>query len=265
MIIDFHTHIFPDKLAPRALGTLLHNSKDTGYTPVTDMTANGLLAYMDANNIDKSVILPVLTKASQLVTTNTWSAGLASDRFICFGGVYPHTEDYKADIDYVVSLGIKGLKFHAEYQDFYVDDPKMIKIYDYAMSKGLIVIHHAGYDPIGVAPYKSSPMRFRKVIDALQGGTFVVGHLGGQSQWDDVEKYLAGTNAYIETSMGFDHYSQAQFLRILAKHDPKKMLFGSDSPWSDAKKEIAAIKSLPISDEMKADILGLNAKRLLNI
>ncbi len=263
MIIDFHTHIFPDQLAERALKTLLINSSASGYQPVTDMTAKGLLSYMDECGIDKSVLLPVLTKASQLVTTNTWSASLSSDRFVCFGGIFPHTNNYKADIDYVADLGLKGLKFHAEYQDFYVDDPQMIKMYDYALSKGLIVLHHAGFDPIGKPPFKSTPQRFRNVVDALQGGKFVIGHLGGQMQWDDVEKYLAGTNVYIETSMGFDHYSKEQFLRILDKHDKSKMLFGSDSPWSDAKKEISAINSLPISAELKAKILGGNALELL--
>lgn len=55
MIIDFHTHIFPDDLAPKVLSKLLANINNL-YTPVTDMNVFGLLANMTAWNIDISVI-----------------------------------------------------------------------------------------------------------------------------------------------------------------------------------------------------------------
>jgi hypothetical protein len=45
MIIDFHTHIFPDELAGRAIGTLLENI-DEVFKPVTDATLSGLLRHM---------------------------------------------------------------------------------------------------------------------------------------------------------------------------------------------------------------------------
>ena len=68
-------------------------------------------------------------------------------RIISFGAIDPHSKDYKSQIDFVVDLGLKGLKFHAEYQNFIVDDNNMLKIYDYALSKELIILHHAGFDP----------------------------------------------------------------------------------------------------------------------
>lgn len=264
MIIDFHTHVFPDDLAEKALSVILTNINNL-YKPVNDGTISGLLKNMDAWNIDISVVQPVITKQSQMRKTNEWARSLCSDRIISFGGIYPHTDNYKRDIDFVAELGLRGLKFHPEYQDFCIDDERMLKIYDYALSKGLIILHHAGVDPGKPMPYKSSPQQFAKIVDAMQGGIIVAAHFGGHAQWDDVEKYLVGKNIYLDTSMGFEYFPQEQFLRIVKKHGADKVLFASDSPWSSAKTEIEHLKALPILESEKNSILYDNAKRLLHV
>jgi predicted TIM-barrel fold metal-dependent hydrolase len=80
-----------------------------------------------------------------------------------------------------------------------------------------------------------------------------------------VEKYLAGTDIYLDTSMGFDYFSHEQFLKIVKNHGADKILFASDYPWSSAKSEIEQLKSLPLSEKEKDAILGGNAKRILGI
>ncbi len=264
MIIDFHTHIFPDEIAPKAFKGLAESVKHI-IKPSSDMTLNGLLANMDDAGIDLSVVQPVVTKQSQTCSVNNWAQKIKSERIISFGGIYPHSDDYKRDIDYVVSLGLKGLKFHPEYQSFILDDERMLRIYDYAINKGLILMFHAGDDPGMPPPYKSSPKQFSNISAALGGGTIIAAHLGGYKQWDEVENFIVGTNIYIDTSMGFEHYSKEQFLRIVKEHGADKILFASDSPWSFAKKEIQVLNSLPLSNSEKAKILGLNAKKLLGL
>lgn len=64
------------------------------------------------------------------VKINEWALSISNDKIISFGGIYPYTDNYKRDIDFVVGLGLKGLKFHAEYQNFVLDDKQMLKIYD---------------------------------------------------------------------------------------------------------------------------------------
>lgn len=264
MIIDFHTHVFPDALAHRAIKSLTDRI-DGRYIPVTDGTMAGLLKNMDVWGIDISVVQPVVTKPSQTMNINRWAMSICSSRIISFGGIHPDTDDYKRDIDYVAGLGLKGLKFHAEYQNFVIDSPHMLKIYDYALSKGLILLHHAGFDPAFPPPYRSSPKQFARIVDAMRGGVIVAAHLGGHGQWDDVEKYLAGKNIYLDTSMGFSYYHRERFLRIVKEHGADKILFASDSPWSDAGKELETLQSLPLSGPEKANICGLNAKRILGI
>ncbi len=261
MIVDFHTHIFPNSVAPRAISSLVAGSGGK-ILPHSDGTATGLVSNMDEAGIDISVIQPVLTGPQSFLRVNTWAHGLTSDRIVPFAGLYP-TEDYKSHIDTIASMGFRGIKLHPEFQGFNVDDPAMLPLYDYAFEKGLILLFHAGYDPSFEPPYRATPRMFRAIFDRLGGGTVVAAHLGGQKLWDEVEEYLVGTEIYLDTAMGFPYYGEERFLRILRAHGADKILFGSDSPWGNAKNEIASIRSLPIAEEEKAQVLGGNAMRLL--
>lgn len=264
MIIDFHTHAFSDAVADKAFRSLVRNSGGA-YKPVRDLTRGSLIDYMDKHGIDKSVVLNVVTKPSQTEVINRWAKDNDDGRTVMFGGVHPDSPDWKKEIDAIAASGLKGMKFHAEYQNFVLDEDRMLRIYDYALGKGLIIVHHAGFDPIGSEPFKTSPKRFARVLDLLGGGKIVAAHFGGQSQWDEVAEYLAGRDVYFDTSMGFAYYGEETFLKIAAIHGYDRILFGSDNPWSDAAQEIERIKSLPISDENKSAVLGLNAARLLGL
>ncbi|MCL1917466.1 MAG: amidohydrolase family protein [Peptococcaceae bacterium] len=270
MIIDFHTHVFPDQLAPKAMAEL-SACFGPSYTPAHDGTVAGLIKSMDGANVDISVIQPVVTKPSRFKKINKWVQNLCfdpsphSNRIVGFGGIYPHTDTYKEDINFIIELGLKGLKFHAEYQDFILDEPKMLPIYDYALSQGLIILHHAGFDPDFPPPFKSSPQQFANVSNAMKGGIMIAAHFGGWGQWDEVEHHLVGSNIYLDTSMGFEFFPQEQFVRIVRTHGIDKILFATDSPWSHACTEIERLRALPLSSHEKEAILGGNAKRILNI
>lgn len=264
MIIDFHTHIFPDSIAERATEALKKNAHGE-YAPVHDLTEKGLLKAMDEAGIDVSVVVPVATKPAHSLKNIEWGAQFGSDRLIPFAGLFPDTESWKKNVDLAVANGYKGIKLHPEYQNFIVDDEKMFPLYDYALNKGMILIFHAGYDPIGSAPFKSNPAMFRKVVRAMRGGTIVAAHLGGQQQWEEVEDKLVGENIYLDTSMGTEYYGKERFKSILAGHGADKILFATDSPWSDASVEIKNLKSWDIPSGDLEKIFYRNAARLLEL
>ncbi len=264
MVVDFHTHAFPDDLAEKAL-TVLTNNLRVKIEPVHNGTVTGLLQRMEQWKVDVSVVLPIVTKLSQTKSLNQWAASIASDKIIPFGSIFPHSESYKQDLDFVANLGLRGIKFHAEYQDFVIDEPRMLRIYDYALSKGLVIVHHAGEDEGMPPPYKSSPEQFANIVDSMQGGVIVAAHLGGYRQWQKVFEVLAGKNIYLDTSMGFDYYDTQLFLNIVKKHGSHKILFASDSPWSSAGHEIASLMATSLSNEAKNQILFENACSILGI
>lgn len=260
-VIDFHTHIFPDALADRAIDAILQGRE---FHKFSDATLSGLIRNMDEQGIDVSVIQPIITKPSQLEATNKWAVSVSGERIIPFGGVYPLSETYESDVRFVCSIGIRGFKFHAEYQNYIVDAPEVMPLYRSIAQTGLPVLFHGGEDLSMKPPFKSSPQQYAHIANEVPELRMIIAHLGGFRQWEDVEKYLAGLeNIWLDTSMGFEYYSHDQFLRIVQKHGADRIVFGSDSPWSDAKKELETLEQLIRNDNDFEKIVYLNAKELL--
>lgn len=265
MIIDFHTHIFSQNLAPRAIAQL---EKTSGNKAFTDGTAEGLLASMDAEGIDKAVAAPVVTRPSQFHTVNTFSQKINQEygqRLIAFGGIHPECEDYLDELEKIRDMGLLGIKLHPVYHGMNIDDVQYMNIIDYANQLGLIILTHTGHDMSFPQAQQCTPRRIRRVIDELKPEKFVLAHLGGFQMWDEAFEYLAGTNVYLDTSYTINVMGQDKLWEILMRHDKKKILFGTDSPWTNAQREIEAVRRLPLETAVKEDILGKNAQCLLGL
>jgi len=269
MIIDFHTHIFPDRLADRAIGTL---SASVGHMPPTaDGTTGGLLHQMEAEGVDLSVVLNIATNQKQMHNVNDFAISLQSDYTVGFGSIWPW--EPVAAIEELYRLreaGVKGVKLHPEYQDFYVDDDRMTAIYETIDELGLIVVFHAGLDngypppAMGELSAKAAPERFARILSGF-ASPVALAHMGGYLLWLEVENYLVGKNVYFDTSFCFTRIPMPLFARMVTAHGADKILYGSDSPWSSPRQERQMIEALDINDTEKAAILGGNAARLLQL
>ena len=265
MVIDFHTHIFPDKIAA---GSISHLEKASGITAATDGTLRGLLNSMEKTGVDMSVILPVVTKPSQFESVNQFAAQVNQKykgKLISFGGIHPDSEDYKKELDKIKELGLPGIKLHPDYQKVMIDDERNMRIIEYADSLGLMILVHAGID-IGLPDIVHCPPdKAARVIDALKPKKMILAHLGGWKQWEEVYELLAGKHVYFDTSFTFDYMEQDLFFKILEKHGHDKVLFATDSPWSDAGKMVEVVRNMPLSHDKIEDILAGNARKLLSL
>ena len=265
MIIDFHTHIFPDKIAEKTIGSL---EKISGIKASTNGTLEGLLASMETSGVDMSIIMPVATKAEQMENINSYAKEICENypgKLISFGGIHPDCENYKRELVRMKEMGLKGIKIHPDYQRVLIDDVRFMNIIEYADELGLIILTHAGVD-IGLPEtVHCPPDKLRKVLDRLKPKKFLAAHYGGFKQWQQVYEYLAGENVYLDTAFTFDFIEQEMFLKILNKHDENKILFATDSPWSYATKDIEIINKLPIEENVKRKIFSENARKLLEI
>lgn len=265
MVIDFHTHIFPEEIAARTIAELEQRAK---VKAGADGTRSGLLEAMEHTGVDLSVVMPVVTRPAQFDRVNNFAAGINadySDRLLSFGGIHPDCENYKEKLNKIKEMGIVGIKLHPDYQGVMIDDVRYMNIIEYADELGLIILTHAGMD-IGLPePVHCPPDRMRKVLDILKPKKMVLGHYGGWNQWEEVYEYLAGEDVYLDTAFVFGYIEQDLFLRILKKHGAEKILFATDSPWSDAAQYIQTVKDLPLTTEQIDYILSNNARRLLNL
>ena len=127
MVIDFHTHAFPDALADRAVAHLYELG---GMPPKNDGKISGLISSMDADGVDKCVVLSIATKPKQETNVNNFAISLLENpRTIPFGSVFPGSETALSEIERLCAAGVKGIKMHPEYQDFYIDEDRVKPIY----------------------------------------------------------------------------------------------------------------------------------------
>jgi len=262
MIIDIHTHAFPDALAERAVTTLAAVARVPAYS---DGTCAGLRDSQRVAGIDLSVIAPIATKPSQARAINNWAAEVNRQYpdLLCFGSIHPAQQEWAEEITRLAGDGIRGVKFHPDYQDFYVDEPCLLPIYRALAAAGLIVLFHAGVD-IGLPPpVHCPPARLARVLDAVPDLTIIASHMGGYAQWKDVGKHLLGRGLYFDTSYSLADLGVEQMMALIRGHGADRILFGTDSPWTDQSGEARAIGALPLTEIEKTAILGGNARGLL--
>ncbi len=263
MLIDFHTHAFPDKIADRAVEKLSFASG--GLKPHTDGTVLGLRKSMSEGNVDISVVLSIATNASQQKNVNDFTALLDKEQdLVAFGSVFPDAEDALDELERIKSLGLKGVKLHPDYQGFNVDDEKMKPIYKKISELGLITVFHAGFDYGFPPPYGATPEKLAKALSWFSSPV-IAAHWGGVCCGEGVLKLLCGRDIYFDTSFGYGNMPKYYAEKILEKHGADRMLFGTDTPWHTAGMEMRLLDTLGISDSDMEKIKSGNAKKLLGI
>jgi predicted TIM-barrel fold metal-dependent hydrolase len=262
-IIDAHAHAFPDPVASHAMGRLCDQSLWHEMRNHHDGTLAGLLTSMDVAGIRRAILCSVATKPTQVEKITNWSVQVASDRIIPFASIHPDYEHPEREVERIAGLGLRGLKFHPQYMTCAVDDPRCLRIARAAASAGLSFTLHAGYHPCFPKHDEGSPRRLRRLHDAVPELRIIACHLGGMGDWQGVVDCIVGTDIYLETSFAPSWCPREVWDIILARHDPHRIVFGTDSPWQDQAKELADFSKLPLSPEALELALSTNAGRLI--
>lgn len=259
-IIDFHAHLFPDKIAEKASQHLIdyyHLHLDAhGYFAELKKSAQ-------ASGVDGLVLLSSATKATQVESINTFVHDTVAENpdYIGFGTMHYAYHDIQGEMQRIKDLGLKGLKLHAEFQNFSIDDEKMFPIYEQAIQLQLPVLFHLG----DRTSDRSSPERMARILERYPEMIVIGAHLGGVFSWDDSLKYLIGKNLYMDTSSVFEFLDKKIALRMMRKHGIDKLLFGTDFPISLHQPEIDHINSLALTADEKEMIFHKNAEKLLHL
>lgn len=263
-IFDSHTHAFPDAIAERATASLAEKSTLPRFT---NGTFDGLLAFEAAGGADGFALLPIATRPSQTHSVNLWAAsrrGLGG--CVPFGSVHPASPDAGTELDELCALGLTGVKLHPEYQEFYADDPALFPFYREIFRRGLILHLHAGEDLGFSPPVRGAPERIAAICDAFPDATIIAAHMGSFHQWDAVEACLAGRpNLWMDTSFAADWMSSERFCRLARRHGIERILFGTDSPWTDFTKARDAVICSGLTEAELRAVFWENAAKLYRL
>ncbi len=262
-IIDFHTHAFPDSLAPRAMRTLMDEAP--GIAAYLDGTLGALAQSMRASGINHSAVCCIATRPSQFDPILQWCLQVRSQAFSMMPSVHPADPDRLDRIRQIKACGFSGIKLHPFYQDFYADEDRMMRMYDVMAEEELLVVMHTGFDVAFPRQLRADPEKLLRIHRAFPQLKLVTTHLGGWEQWDQVEATLVGHPIAMEISFALDGLPAEQARRILLSHGAEYLLFGSDSPWTDQGHTLQLLRSLDLPQDRLDKILWTNAARLLEL
>ena len=230
-----------------------------------DGKLSSLIASMDANNIQTSVLCSIATKPSQFEPIFRWSQQIASDRIIPLASVHPQDPAAVEHIHQIAQAGLKGVKMHPYYQDFSLDDPQLYRLFEAIQAEGLLLTMHTGYDFAFDRIDRATPKQIWDVVQRFPEMKLVTTHLGAWEQWDDVQRYLLGKPIYMETSFSIEFLGTERVRQMLLDHPPEYILFGTDSPWTDQGETIASYESIDLPEEIKEKYFFGNSSKLLGL
>lgn len=260
MIIDFHAHIYPEKIAEKA-------TKAIGDFYEAPMKYNGhipeLLASGSKIGVDKYVVHSTATKEQQVESINNFILTEVSNHkeFIGFGTIHPDYINFEDELNRIKNAGLQGIKLHPDFQKFQIDCEKMDPIYEIISNLKLPVLVHAGdcrYD-------FSGPKRIRNVLTKHPDLILIAAHFGGYTEWKASTEYLVGQKVYFDTSSTLWKLPVEEANIMIKKHGVENFLFGSDFPMWDHTEEFERFNKLDLNSTEKDKILYQNAKNLLKI
>lgn len=258
-VIDIHAHIFPVKIREKAVAAI-----GNFYTIPMQGKGSGedLIRCGREINTRKYVVHSVATSPRQVKHINDFIAEQKElhPEFIGFATLHPDMEGLPAEIERVLKMGLKGVKLHADFQQFDIDAPAAVRLYE-AVDGRVPILMHMG----DKTKKHSAPVRLAHIMELFPKQTFIAAHLGGFSAWEDAKKYIIGKNVYIDTSSALFALNATAAADIIRAHGTDKVLFGTDYPmWLHAE-EFARFCSVPLTEAEREAILYKNAEKLLHI
>lgn len=257
MIIDCHTHIFPDDVAQRAMDAL-QQAYDA--VPVALPTVSGLLEHMAQSGVNRSVLCPVATKPAQVKPINDWLLGLNEPRLLPFGAIHPYLPEMEAKLQRLEQAGIIGLKLQPFFQSFTLDDPRTLALFELIADRFLLLMH-AGDEIFPLPEIQPTPQRLATLLQQFPKLRLIAAHAGGYKLWDEVEAHLAGRRLLFDISYTHERAEPEQLRRIIAQHGYENVLWGSDFPWQSQQQALQGLRALRLPENEEEAILSGNFLR----
>jgi predicted TIM-barrel fold metal-dependent hydrolase len=279
MIIDCHTHIFPDEVrkdrAPfcekdRGFSSIYKNSK-ARIAGVKD-----LIASMDTSGVERSVICGFPWSHPDLCSFHNEylmeSASRYPDRLIAFISLSFSDCDWSSkELDRRMKEGVKGVGEIAFYHHpLGSKDIDAMRPVLHRMEKGKIPLLLHTNERLG-HPYPgkgTTPLeRFYELILSFPDLPILLAHWGGGLPFYELMPEVAKsmTNVYYDTAASPFLYSKKIYAIVREMVGVEKILFGTDFPLLLPGRYFQELEASGLSKEDRSKILGLNFASLIGL
>jgi predicted TIM-barrel fold metal-dependent hydrolase len=285
VIIDFHAH-------------LEYKTQDQTYS------IKEFVAGMDQGGIDKTILYgndqadpgscPQWRDTRFMAVPTNWSdeevatfCNTEPDRLIGFSSIHPSRYQPERKVERAIKVfGLKGVKIYP-HSGFYANDPRLDRTYSLCSDLGVPVVIHTGPKAVRWQWLKyNNPIHVDDVATNFPDLKVVMCH--GGYPWVEEFLVVASSNSNIWVDLTFMDYIEQTFKvpnlvedtmrRLVALIGAKRLLWGSEGPYMNLpmfgehdptyysrSQEYLVTRFDFLNTEDKADILGRNAQRLLNI
>lgn len=259
-IIDAHSHIYPEKISQKAVGSV--GKFYSAHMDAPDASAQALIDTCAGSPITHHLVHSVATSPSQVETINNFVAEqcAAHDNFIGFATMHQDYENVEEEIERAISLGLKGVKIHPDNQRVNMDDPRLMRLYECIEGRLPIVIHTGDYR------YDfSHPRRLKKILHTFPNLVVDAAHFGGWSIFDYALEILEDENCYIDTSSALEFLGPRRTVELCRAYGIERVLFGSDFPMWSPVSELNMILAMDFTPEELEAITWKNALRFIGL
>ncbi len=256
-IIDFHAHIYPNKIASRAVEGVsrFYDTEIAGNGTVED-----LLIQSNGYNVEHYIVHSVASIPKQVENINNFIAQQCeiNKKFVGFGTLHPMMDDVEKEINRIKELGLVGIKLHPDFQEFDVDSSEAKIIYEIIEGNMPLLLHCGDYR------YQySRPEKLANVLRDFKDLEVIGAHFGGWSLWEDAVNFLKPFNCYVDTSSTFGFAGIKKVKELINDFGQERVLFGTDYPMWNLNYEINNMKKLELPQDIFENIIYNNAKKLL--
>jgi uncharacterized protein len=279
MILDGHTHIFPDEVRKDRQA---YCKRDKGFSSIyKDSKARmagveDLIASMDEHGIERSVICGFPWSKPDLCALHNQylmaSASRYPDRLIVFVMLlFSDPAWSERELEFCLKEGARGVGEIAFYRREMTprDIAAVRPLLDRMGKKGIPLLLHVNemlghsYPGKGRTPLE----RFYELILSFPNLPVVLAHWGGGLPFYELmpEVATAMANVYYDTAASPYLYSKKIYAAVSEIVGVKKILFGTDFPLLSPRRYFQELEDSGLSKEDQTRILGLNLSNLLGL
>ncbi len=259
-VIDAHAHMYPDKIASRAVDAV-------GDFYLIDMFGEGtvehLLSAQQHAPITHFIVHSVATTPGSVESINNFIAEQCRQHpeFIGFMAMHQDYPEPEKEIERAIGLGLKGMKLHPDTQHVNMDDPRLMNVYEMIEGRLPIVIHTGDY-----RYDHSHPRRLMNVLKTFPDLVVDAAHFGCWSRYEVGYDILHNAdNLFVDASSSQFFLGQRRTVELARMWGTDRIMFGSDYPmWSPAA-EYDQFVTAGFSEDELENMLWHNAERFAGV
>ena len=258
--IDFHTHVYPDAIAPKASDSIRAFYELGNKT--MDGTVKMLLELGDAAGTDRYVILPVSNRPDRTRHINDFILQTLEQepRFLGFGTVHAAMDNLMEEVAYIQANGLRGLKIHPDSQQFPIDDERLFPVYEEIQGKLPLMPH------MGDRRYSySHPTKLRRVLDLFPKLQVIATHFGSYQLHEEAYGLLKDKDCFFDVSSSLMFMEPGVAENYINSYGAERFVYGSDYPMWNPKTEMERFLRLDLTADQFEQIAHKTAEAILGL